>query len=191
MSISVLLCLYMDIMSRYRKCYIQMLCSREIGYMSKIIFLFLLSVLLSGCISLPNKPPVESDLIGEWVSVGALSYSKLKYYGNGEGVLIFSSDQESELFELSNFSVLEYEFTIRIADASDEDDEEEPEMLFGSILGDYLQLRSEDEEDEIKLWYIREEKLKALKESIEETLAIYETKKHNNQLKSDAASGAP
>ena len=25
-SISVLLCLYMDIMSRYRKCYIQMLC---------------------------------------------------------------------------------------------------------------------------------------------------------------------
>ena len=69
MSISVLLCLYMDIMSRYRKCYIQMLSMRA-SKMKKISFVGLISLMLSACIVGPYRSELYEEIEGTRSYVG-------------------------------------------------------------------------------------------------------------------------
>ena len=125
--------------------------------------------LLVGCSAFPTKFPEESDLYGTWVSVGILPYYLLEYKGSGNAVLVIvGPDELVTTYKLEEFKSNEYGFTVKVSDVAEE---EEPEILSGSLLGDQLGLK--DPNDEIELWFSKKYKVATAKLFSEKSVVSY------------------
>lgn len=146
--------------------------------------LFLIVLVVSGCSLFVKNPPVESDLIGDWVSTGFVPYAELRYPEQGKDLLVFSAreKEDTELFEISNFAAEKAHFTITLTKIGSND---EPEKISGFILEDQLQLLEVEDvkDDGFGIWFVRSKVIDTLKINAEKAITNYESTKHNHSFK--------
>ena len=133
-------------------------------------------VFCCGCALIFPKEPNEEGLIGSWESVGMIPYSRMEFFSEGDGVLVFLNfDEDSVLmYRLTNYTELDEGFTVIAATVNGE---AQTETLFGQFYGSQLAISSVAYPD-FKTWYGRAEPVAKLRAKAE-----FEIKKYSRALR--------
>lgn len=132
------------------------------------LFVFGIVLFCNGCvISFPKK----DILVGSWESVGMIPYTRLEFFSEGDGVLLFLGfdDDDIAIYRLSNYTVLESGFTVVAQSLSSEED---VETFYGQFYGTQLVINIIDEPD-FKTWFSRTEPVAELRAKAEFEIKKY------------------